>query len=255
MNLILFKKSLFFIIITLFSALLASCDPIVPNTQGSYMAKLFNVNVNNRPAKSNELQAVQIIRNNRRIPTRYNMYLYPGDRVITSTTASVFLVYKENSELMININTDVTLRNPIFQVIFNKVGEIFLNTRSHFEVKDEFGSVINEGTRYSVVKRGNRLKVAVIEGQVRITSAFAQKPNWSGTIIRARQAVVRRDARNLSPRYRLSNREFRRIKRWTEPLKRKRRPTSNNNDDDVSPFDPILRIPSTPRGGRGSRID
>lgn len=138
-----------------------------PTTLEKVLKKDSNVPKKERPATSEEIQAVKIIRQEEEITAKLKMQLKSDDEFTTDADTMVVILFPGKAEVLVKSNTHVKITQSIF--VFS--GEIYVKTKGSFEVETKYAKIIREGTEFLVtVTLRAEVSVVVLEGRVGLRS-------------------------------------------------------------------------------------
>lgn len=157
-----FKGSLFFIICSLLS--------------GCALGRLDQVLINEVPAQKDQLNTVQIIREDRVTVTNLRMELKKGDEIKTDSESTAIIWLQGGSKIIIGPDTHIRLVNPnhiieMLSAIGEKISKLFIEAKGVLQVNTDYVSAASVGTNF-MITRGpdNDVSVTVLEGTVSLES-------------------------------------------------------------------------------------
>ncbi len=157
-----FTAYLFFII----CALLSGCA----------LGRLDQVLINEVPARNDQINIVQIIRENQVTVTNIRMELKQGDEIKTDSESTAIIWLQGGSRVIIGPDTHIRLVNPnhiieMLSAIGEKISKLFIEARGVLQVNTDYVSAASEGTNFLITQGpDNDVSVTVLEGVIRLES-------------------------------------------------------------------------------------
>jgi len=143
---------------------------------GCAPARLEKVIIEERLAKFNEYQIIQLIREGKRVDVKEAMELKPGDEIKTDFQSTVVITFLEGmrvvAEIIVRPDTHVKIVNPEKRLLLI-IGEVFarIMEKGKFALQTEYVDVMPLGTEFHVgVDKSQEVTIVVIDGSLRLTS-------------------------------------------------------------------------------------